>query len=324
MILIVSHPRDDHARAVCDVLDAMGAEVELFDLADYPRRASLAFDYAPGAPPRFVLRRAGRAADLTRCGAAWWRRPQPFELGDDVTEPGERAFAYAECHEAVTGLWHALGAAWVNDPGRDEVASKKSFQLRVAAEAGLRVPSTLISNDPDAARAFVARTGAGRTVYKSFLATEQHWRETRVLRDDEVDLLDHLAVAPVIFQEFVPADVDLRVTVVGDEIFPAAIHSTRTRYPVDFRMELDEVGMEPAALPADVEAALRRLMVRLGLRYGAIDLRRTPEGAHVFFEVNPSGEWLFVAEKTGQPITRAVAELLAGLDGHGGAHGGAH
>lgn len=315
MILVVSHPRDDHARAVCDLLDAMGAEVEQFDLGDYPRRASLAFDYAPGRPPHFVLRQGGRAADLTRCGAAWWRRPQPFDLGDDVTEPGERAFAYAECHEAVMGLWHALDATWVNDPERNEVAGKKAYQLRAAAEAGLCVPATLISNDPEAARAFVARTGAARTVYKSFLATEQHWRETRVLRDEELDLLDHLAVAPVIFQEFVPADVDLRVTVVGDRVFPAAIHSTRTRYPVDFRMDLDDVPMEPAALPADVEAGLRRLMARLGLRYGAVDLRRTPGGAHLFFEVNPAGEWLFVEQKTGQPITRAVAELLAGLDG---------
>ena len=51
-------------------------------------------------------------------------------------------------------------------------------------------------------------------------------------------------------------------------------------------------------------------MERLGLVYGAIDLRRTPEGDHVFLEVNTAGEFLFVEERTGQPIARAIAEWL--------------
>jgi hypothetical protein len=52
-------------------------------------------------------------------------------------------------------------------------------------------------------------------------------------------------------------------------------------------------------------------MDRLGLVYGAIDLRRTPEGEHVFLEVNTAGEFLFVQERTGLPIAEAVADWLA-------------
>jgi len=48
--------------------------------------------------------------------------------------------------------------------------------------------------------------------------------------------------------------------------------------------------------------------------YGAVDLRLTPEGDYVFLEVNPAGEWRFVEERTGQPITRSMAALLARLD----------
>ena len=55
-------------------------------------------------------------------------------------------------------------------------------------------------------------------------------------------------------------------------------------------------------------------MARLGLRYGAVDLRRTPDGRYVFFEVNPAGQWLFVEERTGLPITERVAALLGALD----------
>jgi glutathione synthase/RimK-type ligase-like ATP-grasp enzyme len=50
----------------------------------------------------------------------------------------------------------------------------------------------------------------------------------------------------------------------------------------------------------------------LGLVYAAIDLRLTPDGDHVFLEVNPAGQWLFIEQATGQPISEAIAGVLAG------------
>jgi hypothetical protein len=34
----------------------------------------------------------------------------------------------------------------------------------------------------------------------------------------------------------------------------------------------------------------------------------------VFLEINPAGEWRFVEERTGQPITEAMAKLLKSMD----------
>ena len=61
-------------------------------------------------------------------------------------------------------------------------------------------------------------------------------------------------------------------------------------------------------------AALLALRRRLGLWYGAIDLRRAPDGEFVFLEINPAGQWLFVEYATGQPIAQELAALLARLD----------
>ena len=63
-----------------------------------------------------------------------------------------------------------------------------------------------------------------------------------------------------------------------------------------------------------VEDRLRVMMRRMGLRYGAVDLRRSPEGDYVFLEINPAGQWLFIELATGQPISAALAELLHDLD----------
>ena len=112
-------------------------------------------------------------------------------------------------------------------------------------------------------------------------------------------------------QEYVEADADLRITVVGDVLYAAAIDSRETDYPIDFRMSLGQADVRPVELPDNVIRVLRSFMSRLGLVYGAIDMRRTPSGEYVFLEINTAGEFLFVEDRTGQPITRAVASLLA-------------
>ncbi|HEY5742033.1 MAG TPA: hypothetical protein VIS99_05775, partial [Terrimicrobiaceae bacterium] len=52
------------------------------------------------------------------------------------------------------------------------------------------------------------------------------------------------------------------------------------------------------------------LLRALKLHYGCIDLRRRPDGGYCFFEVNPSGQFLFAEIDTGQPLLRSLAELL--------------
>lgn len=311
MILLVSHHEDDHAHAVLAELAALGAEAALFDTATFPQQAALALSYRPDERPAFEVRCAdGARLDLRAVSAAWWRRPRPFVLDPSIPDD-EVEWTYTECFEAVSGLWASLDAFWVNDPHRDQAASHKPYQLRVASDAGLPIPRTLITNDPTAARAFIDEQGLERTVYKCFSATPQHWRETRLLQRQELDLLDRVQAAPVIFQEFVPADADLRVTIVGDQCFSAAIHPRDAAYDADFRIDLSSARIEPTELPAEVQARLHDLMRRLGLVYGAVDLRRAPTGEHVFLEVNTSGQWRFVEERTGLPISAAVARTLA-------------
>jgi glutathione synthase/RimK-type ligase-like ATP-grasp enzyme len=217
----------------------------------------------------------------------------------------------------MAGFWDALPITWVSPPKAIETAMMKTWQLPAAHHAGLEIPETLVTSDPSEARAFIDRLGRDRVVCKAFSATESHWRETRRVGAAEYQLLDRVQLAPVIFQELVPAEVDLRVTIVGEEVFAAAIHSQELPYPLDFRLFLDTgrgVPMRPAVLPDEVTESLQRLLKAAGLRYGAVDMRRTPDGRHVFLEVNPAGQWRFVEEVTGQPITAAMARLLSSLD----------
>jgi glutathione synthase/RimK-type ligase-like ATP-grasp enzyme len=310
VILVVSHPDDPHAARVLELLQRAGHEALLLNLADLPERATLTFDYGRNGSPGLDYRCGGTTFDLSHASSAWWRRPQAPDLTAVAGRQDVLAFVDNEWREAINGLWQLIDVPWMNPPARDEVASRKALQLRVAGQLGLRTPRTLVTTDPDAARRFIAEQGVGRTIFKTFSCTHAVWRETRLVRDEELTLLDQVRFSPVIFQEFIPASADLRVTIVGDRIFPAAIDSRGTDYEVDFRMSLGQARTEPCELPREVEDRLFALMSRLGLVYGAIDLRRTPEGEHVFLEVNTGGEFLFIEDRTDQPIAQAVADWL--------------
>lgn len=314
MILIVSTPGDDHASAVIAELSKRGARSHLLDLSEFPQQLALRMEYNAGQNSFSFGCSGSGGLNLADCRSVWWRRPQWPQVSPQIVRAAHRDFAYNESIEALHGLWHSLQPFWINDPARDYVAQRKAFQLKAAGQAGLTVPETLITNCAPAAQEFVARHGHERVIYKSFSALEHEWRETRVLASDEISLLDNVRYAPVIFQEYVEAQVDLRVTIVGEQIFAAAIHSQETSYQVDCRMDMANAHVEPITLPDEVQQRLHALTDSLGLVYGAIDMRLRPDGEYVFFEINPAGQWRFIEVLTGQPITAAMAELLHAHD----------
>lgn len=292
-------------------LTEMGEVPFLLDLSEFPVRAAVSLQFgANGQSGRRFRDRRDRVLNLDSVRAVWWRRPQPFRLESAVQDPAHQMFAVNECREALSGLWRSLDAFWINEPLLDEAAHRKTYQLAVAESLGLPIPDTLVTNDPRAAREFVHRREPGQTVFKCFTGTPIAWRETRMVTSEELENLELVRIAPVIFQEYVPG-VDVRVTVVGERIFAAEMDVSDAEYPVDFRMNLNRARPNETSLPPEIVEGIHRLMGRLGLVYGALDFRRRADGEHLFLEINPAGQWLFVEEATGQPITRALAEQLA-------------
>jgi glutathione synthase/RimK-type ligase-like ATP-grasp enzyme len=312
VILVISHEQDPHAERVIRHLEAAGQRVLLLNLAELPDRASLSIEYnSHGQPHIHYVRTAGGSYPLHEVQSVWWRRPQVPDLSS-VTDPQVNLFTANEWNEAINGLWQLLDGRWMNDPTRDDAASRKARQLRVAADVGLRVPRTVITSDPARARRFIDEVGQGRVIYKTFSCTGAIWRETRLLRPEDLSLLDAVRVAPVIFQEFIPAESDLRITAVGGKLFAAAIRSVPRDGSIDFRMSVGGSELRAEELPREIGEKLLTLLKKLGLVYGAIDMRRTPDGKYYFFEVNTAGEFLFIEDRTSQPISRAIADWLTG------------
>lgn len=309
-ILIISEPRDIHAHSVIQALAKQAVDdAVLLDFSDFPQRMSIQQSLPALGNDAFTLTLpGGRRLPLDAVRSVWWRRPQSYGIPAHGMSPEARQFALSETATAFQGMWQCSNCLWMNDIVRDAAAAHKPWQLHLAKQCGLTIPDTLITNDPAEVRAFWEQR-RGEVVYKPFLQTIHSWRETRKLIPQELALLDRVKLAPVIFQALVPGALDLRVTIVGDELMAAAVDLRKVDYQLDVR--LNQQAYERHELPPEVADKLLRLMRRLGLEYGAVDLRMTPEGEYFFFEVNPAGQFLFVERACQLPISEVMARHLA-------------
>ncbi|HEX5890016.1 MAG TPA: MvdC family ATP-grasp ribosomal peptide maturase [Pyrinomonadaceae bacterium] len=259
----------------------------------------------------------GQQISVAEVRAVWARKIWSPRMSDDLDER-YRSMCIGESVAALEGFLDALhDARWVNDLERQRAAENKQRQLRLAARAGLRVPRTLVTNDPVAARQFFAETESGtvakllRPIAVSMDAAQPFVYTSRV-REEDLANAETLRHSPMVFQELIPKAYELRVAFVAGEVFAGAIDASGTsRGQVDWRLVApEECRWQKAELPVEVANSLRELMSELGLVFGAIDLICTPSGEHIFLEVNPGGEWGMLERDLGLPISQAIAGTL--------------
>jgi glutathione synthase/RimK-type ligase-like ATP-grasp enzyme len=324
-VLILTHGADHFViERVAEALAERGVPSVRFDTDRFPLEAQLATRIGPSIDSggdAHGLRSGtadgeGAELDLTRVRAVWARKLWTPRLPDTL-EPRVREGCLRESRACLLGWLAALdGVRWVNSLGAATLAENKPRQLRLARAAGLRVPRTLVTNDPAEVRAFAAEVGEVVAKMLTPLSISMEKAEmfvhTTRLGAEDLAALDGLRFSPMVFQELVPKALELRVACVGARAFTGAIDASHSAAgSVDWRLaQPGEARWTEHTLAAPVAAALRRLLDALGLAYGAADLIVTPAGEHVFLELNPGGEWGMLERDLGLPIGAAIAEEL--------------
>ena len=151
-------------------------------------------------------------------------------------------------------------------------------------------------------------SSGGDVIYKSISGVRSIVR--RAVQQD-LARLDQIRWCPTQFQRHV-AGTDIRVHVVGDAALAASISSAAT----DYRYAALETGVGPVIEACELEPHIELLCLRLAetlrLPLAGIDLRRTPEGRYVCFEVNPSPAFSYYEGHARLPIANRIARYLAG------------
>ncbi len=241
--------------------------------------------------------------------------------------PQESEFATEEIDHALRGLWASLDCYWISEPERIRQASWKGEQLLRARRFGFEVPQTLITTDPDEAREFFYRCGK-QMIFKVMsdpylgalslhrkdpeLQADPYQATTTLVTEADLDMLDSVRVAPCLFQEYVPKRVELRITVIGDEIFAAEIHSQEhAETSIDWRNHDIDIPYLAVTLPPLAAEKCLALVKSYGLNFSAMDMIVTPDDRYVFVENNPNGQFIFVEHKVPElAMTDALAACL--------------
>ncbi|MFF0794951.1 ATP-grasp ribosomal peptide maturase [Streptomyces spiralis] len=248
-----------------------------------------------------------RTADLARVRSLYYRRPSGFAF-PHLSEQDAR-FATTQARYGLGGILAALpGCLYVNHPHRIGDAEFKPSGLAAAVEAGFDVPPTLITSSPDAARAFIERHAP--VIYKPLhnpvylVDGVSSVVKVAEVTADEID--DRVAGTAHLFQQRVPKTADVRVTVIGRQVFCVRIDSDL----LDWRTDYSRLSYTPVQPPPGIDQALRNYMDHFGLIFGAFDFCVGTDGRWWFLECNPSGQWYWLETETGLPMCAALAGLL--------------
>ena len=260
----------------------------------------------------------GRVVKATDISAVYFRQPVSPDASSDTLEE-DRAFVRRELQELMRSLWRLIEPEiWLNHPKNLWLASNKVEQLKVARSLGFTIPDTCVSACESTVREFAQTRGqlVGKAVKHGFFHQDNQVRvaPTQRLAPDFATRLREYAHAPMILQDEIQKDYDIRATVVGDSVFAAAIYSQEhLQTEVDWRVwdfEHLDLRHEVIELPSHIELLCRRITAYFGLRYSAIDLVRDRHGEHYFLEMNPNGQWAWIEQTTGHPIRDALIDSL--------------
>jgi hypothetical protein len=147
MILIVAEETDMHALAVARALHERtpSRQVTIIDAQDFPSRSKMEI----GINNWTLTMNDGRVVRSSEISAIWWRRALAHDISKSVSDPTARNFSSNESAHAFRSIAYWPSYKVVNNVERERIATNKPLQHYIASSVGLKVPDTIITNNPD-------------------------------------------------------------------------------------------------------------------------------------------------------------------------------
>lgn len=312
-VIVIGARADPHVKRLADAVRRRGYSALWLDPSGLMDTVSISFGRL-SASRREKNRDKYHKAMETAVGVWFRAKPAVPAPSWGPLQSSGIEFAHAEWRT----LFHTLPALtpharWVNHPANQREIASKPNQLRLATSVGLLVPETRITNDPSEVAALFRHSR--RVVYKSlnwFSFPDQTGILTTEIHESDLSRRARsIRRAPGIYQEFVEKAHELRITIVGSQVFPARVRTpSKGKASIDWRHASFEDIFERCEIDRDLSERLLAFHSRAGLVYGAYDLIVRPDGSPVFLECNPAGQFLWLEYSLGLPIMDAVVNEL--------------
>ncbi|MGH8968173.1 MAG: RimK domain-containing protein, partial [Actinomycetes bacterium] len=120
-----------------------------------------------------------------------------------------------------------------------------------------------------------------------------------------------VSVTATTLQRFVPKAFEVRLTVIGGQWFPIAIHALTESAHTDWRSDPSALAYEFVPVPDSVADGVSQYLELMNLAYAGLDFVVTPnDGEWVMLEANSGPQFGWLEAATGAPMAAAMADLL--------------
>lgn len=271
----------------------------------------LSFDFTKNT---FILKdvKEKREINLLNINSVYFRRPHLPTFPNSGLSVGEVTFIRNEINSLLEGLYKILkNAFWISKVYSIREAESKIHQLIVAKELGFEIPISKVTNSDEVATDFIKKNVSIIKPLKAGLIENEVDSEIIFTSKIDNEFVQGLQYCPSIFQANIPKKADIRVTVVGNKIFAAAIQSQEfSETSIDWRAENKNLKYERIILPKSIETLCFKLTQYLDLNFGAIDFVLDDSGNFIFLEINPNGQWAWIEKQLNYPIAQEITNLL--------------
>ncbi|MGD2086603.1 MAG: MvdC family ATP-grasp ribosomal peptide maturase [Candidatus Aminicenantes bacterium] len=323
VVLLLTHSKDYYTiDRVEEAISLRGYRPFRFNTDQFPQEIKLSIGINPRQTFSNLAR--GRKEGTLEPGDVYsvWLRKIGYPHIDKNMDPVLRNGCINESKHTL-GIFLSLldRVRWIDPLAQVlKIENNKFYQLQAAQAKGILTPITLISNDPVQVRHFYEQM-QGNIIAKMLtpltisMEGNTPFVYTRRVQQEDLKDADLLRFSPMVFQEYIPKEYELRIIYVDGNLYTGAIPAKefQEENQADWRAAKSEkFKWESFKVTGKLADKIRQLMKSLGLCFGALDVILTPDGRYVFLEVNPTGEWGMLERDLELPISKAIAGALTG------------
>ena len=243
-VLIITHTQDNECIEVVSkkIKELNGLPIR-FNVDEYPLKYSISSCYENNEW-KVYLDYQGVRVSIHDVEAVWYRRSHNLGAGlSNVLDKEFVSSAYGEIRTTLFGMLESLNCFQISKFSQYRRLDSKEEQMKIATHLGLKVPETCITNNPQEAKRFVQErpNGVISKMQSSFAIVKDGIENvvfTNIVKEEDLNSIDTLQFCPMQFQEKLDKKLELRITIVGDEVFTLAIDSQKSENAkVDWRKE---------------------------------------------------------------------------------------
>ncbi|MGB8343820.1 MAG: hypothetical protein WCD86_02995, partial [Ktedonobacteraceae bacterium] len=216
-IVVLTRDTDYVADHLVRSMEKRNIAVFRFDTFDFPLQLTLDASFKEFSWSGTLSGPQGTVA-LEDIKSIWYHRPREYRIDDRLPDP-YKEFAEGEAIRGFGGILRSIDCFWVSHPDTIRAANYKPLQLKLAHEIGFITPRTIITNDPHALLQFYEeceRKMICKAISNGFIAVggdQYHAVYTSVVTSEIVQYAENVRHTATLFQEIIPKELELRVTV---------------------------------------------------------------------------------------------------------------